>query len=118
MYISNISQINNYIFYSINYERLKDLRRDKGLKQTEIAKILNISTTCYAGYEQGYREPNADMIIKICNYFEVSADFLLGMEDENGIKTIQQNSTTNEGSSFHVDVHDNHGIINNHQYKR
>ena len=64
------------------YEKLKDLRIEKGLKQKDIAKELGISTTCYAGYEQGYRQPDLIMLTKICVLFDVSADYLLGLTEK------------------------------------
>lgn len=63
-------------------ERLKELRIEKGYSQKNIALKLDVSVTCYAGYEQGYRQPDLKMLIKICLLFEVSADYLLGMTDE------------------------------------
>lgn len=62
-------------------DRLKELRTDKKLKQKEIAESLGISTTCYAGYEQGYREPDLKTLIALCKFFDTSADYLLGLED-------------------------------------
>ena len=61
-------------------ERLRELRIEKQLKQKDVADALGISLTCYAGYEQGYREPDFATLIKICNYFSISADYLLGIE--------------------------------------
>ncbi len=63
-------------------EKLKELRIEKCLNQKEIAKSLGISTTCYAGYEQGYRQPDLKMLTKICLLYGVSADYLLGLSDE------------------------------------
>lgn len=62
-------------------EKLKELRIEKKLTQKQTAQLLNISTTCYSGYEQGYREPDFKTLIKICKLFEVSADYLLGLAD-------------------------------------
>lgn len=63
-------------------KRLKDLRLEKGLTQKQVAEQLEISSTCYSGYEQGYREPDLKTLIKICKFFDVSADYLLGIKDE------------------------------------
>ncbi|MBE7081268.1 MAG: helix-turn-helix transcriptional regulator [Clostridiales bacterium] len=63
-------------------EKLKELRLDKCLNQKEIAKRLGVSVTCYAGYEQGYRQPDLKMLTKICLLYGVSADYLLGLSDE------------------------------------
>ena len=62
-------------------KQLKNLRADKGLSQKAVAVALEISTTCYAGYEQGYREPDLATFKKLCLFFEVSADELLGISD-------------------------------------
>ena len=62
-------------------DRLKELRTDKKLKQKEIAESLGISTTCYAGYEQDYREPDLKTLIALCKFFDTSADYLWGLED-------------------------------------
>ena len=61
-------------------ERLREQRTEKQLKQKEVAEALGISVTCYAGYEQGYREPDFATLIKICKYFSVSSDYLMGLE--------------------------------------
>ena len=60
---------------------LKNTRKEKGLSQKVVACALGISTTCYAGYEQGYREPDLSTLKNICLFFEVSADYLLGIKD-------------------------------------
>ena len=62
-------------------ERLKELRVERGLKQKDVADALEISVSCYGGYEQGYREPDLKKLIKICKLFETSSDFLLGLSD-------------------------------------
>ena len=62
-------------------EKLKELRLEKGVTQKEVAKALKISKSAYANYEQGVREPSYQVLINICKYFNVSADYLLGLED-------------------------------------
>ena len=62
-------------------DKIKEQRLEKGLTQKQVAEFLEISTTCYAGYEQGYREPDFKILKKICKFYEVSADYLLGLED-------------------------------------
>ena len=62
-------------------EKLKEVRIDNGLNQKQVAEKLEISVTCYAGYEQGYRQPDLKMLTKICILFDVSADYLLGLEN-------------------------------------
>mgnify|MGYP001099100700 CR=1 FL=1 len=67
-------------------ERLKELRIQSGLTQKALAEKLGVSPTGYAGYEQGYREPDFKTLVKICKTFKVSADYLLGLEDDTGAK--------------------------------
>lgn len=61
--------------------RIKELRKEKGLTQKELAKLVNKSETGLASWEQGLSEPNVNDIRMLCEIFEVSADYLLGLED-------------------------------------
>lgn len=72
-------------------KRLKECRKEKGLTQKELAALLEISSTCYAGYEQGYREPDLKTLKKISLYFEVPTDYLLGLEDIDGSRIHAKN---------------------------
>lgn len=62
-------------------ERLKQLRKERGKSQKEVAQALGITLSAYSNYEQGIREPNLQIFSEICKYFGVSADYLLGLED-------------------------------------
>ena len=62
-------------------ENLKETRISKGFTQKSFAQLLGVSKTCYAGYEQGYREPDFKTFIKICKLLDTSADDLLGLTD-------------------------------------
>ena len=61
-------------------EKIKKLRVDNKLKQSDVAKGLNISTSCYSNYEQGIRELPLDVFINICNLYKISANYLLDIE--------------------------------------
>ncbi len=61
--------------------RLREVRLQNKLNQKQTAEKLKISISCYAGYEQGYRQPDLKMLTRICVLFDVSADYLLGLED-------------------------------------
>ena len=50
--------------------------------QRDLSEYLEITTLAYQRYEYGDREPNFDKVIKLCNYFNVSADYLLGLSDD------------------------------------
>jgi len=62
-------------------DRLKELRAEKNLSQNKLSELLGITRTTYANYEQGTREPSIEMIIKFCDFFDVSADYLIGRSD-------------------------------------
>lgn len=61
----------------MNGNKLKKLRKDRNLKQEELANLLNISASTIGMYEQGRREPDNATLKKIANFFEVSTDYLL-----------------------------------------
>ncbi len=63
-------------------EKLKQLRTDKGLTLKAVADALNIKASTYSNYEQGIREPSMLTVKRLCRYFEVSADYLLGIEED------------------------------------
>lgn len=58
--------------------RLKDLREDRDLKQSDVAKILNISQVSYGRYELGISEPTIESLIKLADFYNVSLDYLVG----------------------------------------
>ena len=62
-------------------ERLKEIRRESGYIQKDIYTRLGVSPNCYASWEQGRTQPDIENIKKLCKIFEVSADYLLGLED-------------------------------------
>lgn len=62
-------------------ERLRELRIEKGLKQRQLAEILQTTDDSIFSWEKGRSQPSIEFICKICAYFEVTADYLLGLED-------------------------------------
>lgn len=60
-------------------QRLKELRTERQLSQSDLASALNISNRTISMYEQENSEPNIEILIKIAKYFGVSADYLLGL---------------------------------------
>lgn len=67
-------------------KRIRELREEKGLSQLQLGKVFAISQTTIGKYEREEVEPNIETIKAICWYFNVSADYLLGLEDETGAK--------------------------------
>lgn len=64
------------------YRRLYDLRTDNDKTQKEIAKILNITYQQYQLYESGKREIPVHKLIILCKYYNISADYILGLTNE------------------------------------
>lgn len=57
---------------------LKTLRKNKGLTQKELAKIINITDSTVSKYERGDLEPNNETLLELANFFNVSIDYMLG----------------------------------------
>ena len=64
----------NYIY------RLRGLREDRDLTQVQIATLLGTSQTMYARYERGANELPIRHLILLCQYYKVSADYVLGLD--------------------------------------
>ncbi|MBQ9795438.1 MAG: helix-turn-helix transcriptional regulator [Clostridia bacterium] len=62
-------------------ERLKELREEKGITISELAKATNISGACISRWEKNLRVPSIDSIIILCEYFGCTAGFIIGLED-------------------------------------
>ena len=69
--------------------RLKELRTEHNLSQKELAKALGYNQSMISFWENGTNEPGETAIRKTALYFNVTADYLLGLEDETGAKTYQ-----------------------------
>lgn len=59
----------------------KELRKSKNLAQVKMASFLECTEQHYQRLEYGKVTPNANMVIKLANYFNVSTDYLLGVSD-------------------------------------
>lgn len=67
----------------MNYRaRMRALREDSDLTQREVAKIINKSQQGYSHIEDGRAELKIDDLIKLCRFYGVSADYLVGMSEE------------------------------------
>ena len=63
------------------YKRIRDLRLDADLNQTQVARILNMSQTGYSKYETGENDIPTQVLIKLANYYGTSIDYILGQTD-------------------------------------
>lgn len=61
--------------------RIKALRKERGMKQSEIAAILGLKERSYQCYEYRERYPDVPGLVAIADYFDVSLDYLMGRSD-------------------------------------
>lgn len=61
--------------------RLRELRSQRGLTQSELANRIGVNKQTISQYERGVREPNFETLDALCDYFNVSSDYILGKED-------------------------------------
>lgn len=62
--------------------RLKDLREDRDMKQVEVGKLLGMSKSSISYYESSERDLSASLINKFCDFYNVTADYLLGRSNQ------------------------------------
>lgn len=62
-------------------KRLQQLKSERKLLQKDIAAAVHLSLRSYQRYENGEREPTADILITLADYFDVSLDYLVGRSD-------------------------------------
>ncbi len=62
-------------------KRLKELRIEKGLSLDQLAKEINVSHVAIGRWERKLRIPNIEVLISLAKFFNISADYLLGLKD-------------------------------------
>lgn len=62
-------------------KRIRELREDKDMTQTQIAKILNTSQTVYSRYERNERDLPIDYLYTLCVFYNVSPEYIIGFTD-------------------------------------
>lgn len=75
------------------YEKIRNIREDKDIKQKEMAKYLHMQPTTYNAYEKGNRTISADMLKNICIFLNVSADELLDLNIKNSYYSLNKENT-------------------------
>lgn len=84
-------------------QRIKELREDADLTQTDIANLLNCSQTAYSKYEKGQREISIINLIKLARFYNVSTDYILGLTN---------NPKSDWTTKNHVNINNNYGKVN------
>ena len=64
------------------FTRIRDLREDRDLNQTAVAKMLGMSQTGYSKYETGENDIPTWVLIKLAQFYNTSVDYLLGLTNE------------------------------------
>jgi transcriptional regulator with XRE-family HTH domain len=63
------------------YRRIRDLREDADMTQTQMAQILSCSQRVYSNYELGQRDIPTDILIRLARFHNTTTDYLLGLTD-------------------------------------
>ena len=63
------------------YKRIRDLREDKDMNQTQVAKMLGMSQTGYSKYETGENDIPTQILIKLAVFYNTSIDYILDQTD-------------------------------------
>lgn len=72
------------------YEKIRNIREDKDIKQKDMAKYLHMQPTTYNAYEKGKRTISADLLKNICIFLNVSADELLDLKINNSYSSLNK----------------------------
>ncbi len=83
-------------------DRMKSLRVEKGLTQSELARQLNLSVTAISHYEGGLRVPNSNIIVMYAKFFNVSTDYILELSELKSHKTDQIRTTKFINNLLHL----------------
>lgn len=63
------------------YRRIRDLREDRDLTQTQVSQMLGMSQTGYSKYETGENDLPTQILIRLADFYHTSVDYLLGRTD-------------------------------------
>lgn len=75
----------------MNFQKLIELREDFNLKQKDIAKLLNITQQTYLLWENGSKIIPLKHLNSLCNYYNVSMDYMLGLSNKNSFNNGKYN---------------------------
>ena len=74
---------------------LRELRKEKNLSQKQLGQIFNVSYNAIYGWENNKQEPDLETLKTIAQFFDVTSDYLIGLENEDGTKTKIVNNSFN-----------------------
>lgn len=64
------------------FERIRNIREDRDIRQRQIAEYLNVSQNTYSQYENGVISLSAETAVRLAEFYGTSVDYLLGLTDE------------------------------------
>ena len=88
--------------------KIKELRKERGYSQADIAEVLETTQQHYSCYENGKNEMPIRHLIKICQFFHVSADWILGLnetpvQDKDNLNKYEiRNTVTGESATVYI----------------
>ena len=92
--------------------RISELRKQAGMSQFQLAKVLDIATSTLGMYETGKREPSLKVMNRIANYFNVTTDYLLGRpekkDDDDKVDYVALDKALDNARSFDGEPMDEH----------
>lgn len=74
--------LQNFEVIFVYFPRLRDLREDKDMNQTQVAKLLFTSQTVYSRYERGVRTIPVEHLLILADFYDVSTDYILGRTND------------------------------------
>ena len=80
--------------------QLKKFREQEGMTQYQMADLLHLGETTYGNYERGVREPDIDTLKRICDYFHVSMDVMVGRQIKNPQTSVDDVSSMQEDIKY------------------
>lgn len=80
--------------------RLRQLRKERDLYQSDIAKIIGVTTSAYSFYENEKRDMSPETVKILANFFGVSTDYLLGADNKNNKKLLPVLGTVKAGYNY------------------
>ena len=85
------------------FQRLRDLREDKDMNQSQIAVLLKTSQTVYSRYERGFQTIPVEHLLTLAEFYNVSTDYILGLTN---------NPKSDWTTKNHVNINNNYGKVN------
>lgn len=67
------------------FQRLRDLREDMDMNQTQVAELLHTSQTVYSRYERGFQTIPVEHLLILADFYKVSTDYILGRTNNKAI---------------------------------